>query len=81
MIMPSHKQHIHVFGDGHKNIKDIFNIYVCSASHMVHWSPFPKCLVQALFMLGNCYTAIQILLKFVPNSLINKGPSTGSDND
>ena len=33
-IMPSHQQNTHVFADGCKNMNDIFNNYVCSASHM-----------------------------------------------
>ena len=33
-IMPSHKQNMHDFADGRKNINGIFNDYVCSASHM-----------------------------------------------
>ena len=33
-ITPSHQQNTHDFADGRKNINDIFNNYVCSASHM-----------------------------------------------
>ena len=33
-IMPSHQQNMHVFADGRKDMNDIFNNYVCSASHM-----------------------------------------------
>ena len=33
-IMLSHHQNMHVFADGRKNMNDIFNNYVCSASHM-----------------------------------------------
>ena len=33
-ITPSHQQNTHDFADGHKNMNDIFNNYVCSASHM-----------------------------------------------
>ena len=32
--MLSHQQNTHVFADGRKNMNDIFNNYVCSASHM-----------------------------------------------
>ena len=32
--MQSHKQNKHVFADGRKDINDIFNNHVCSASHM-----------------------------------------------
>ena len=31
-ITPSHQQNTHDFADGRKNINDIFNNYVCSAS-------------------------------------------------
>ena len=33
-ITPSHHQNTHVFAHGRKNMNDIFNKYVCSASHM-----------------------------------------------
>ena len=33
-ITPSHQQNTHDFADGRKNMNDIFNNYVCSASHM-----------------------------------------------
>ena len=33
-ITPSHPQNTHDFADGRKNMNDIFNNYVCSASHM-----------------------------------------------
>ena len=33
-ITPSHHQNTHVFAHGRKNMNDIFNNYVCSASHM-----------------------------------------------
>ena len=33
-ITPSHHQNMHVFAHGRKNMNDIFNNYVCSASHM-----------------------------------------------
>ena len=33
-IMPSHQQNTHDFADGRKNMNDIFDNYVCSASHM-----------------------------------------------
>ena len=42
--MPSQQQNMHVFADGHKNMNDIFNNYVCSAS----MTPFSKCLARAL---------------------------------
>ena len=32
-ITPSHHQNMHDFADGRKNMNDIFNNYVCSASH------------------------------------------------
>ena len=32
--MLSHQQNTYVFADGCKNMNDIFNIYVCRASHM-----------------------------------------------
>ena len=32
--MPSYQQNMHVFVDGGKNMNDIFNDCVCSASHM-----------------------------------------------
>ena len=32
--MPSNQQNMHVFADGLKNMNDIFNNHVCSASHM-----------------------------------------------
>ena len=34
MITPSHQQNTHDFAGGRKNMNDIFNNYVCSASHM-----------------------------------------------
>ena len=34
LIMPSHLQNTHVFADGRKDMNDIFNNHVCSASHM-----------------------------------------------
>ena len=43
--MPSLQQNTHVFADGRKGTSDIFNNYVCSASHMC---PFSKCLAWAL---------------------------------
>ena len=33
-ITPSHQQNTHDFADGRKNMNDIFNNYVCGASHM-----------------------------------------------
>ena len=33
-ITPSHQQNKHDFADGCKNMNDIINSYVCSASHM-----------------------------------------------
>ena len=33
-ITPSHQRNTHDFADGRKNMNDIFNNYVCSASHM-----------------------------------------------
>ena len=33
-ITQSHQQNTHDFADGRKNMNDIFNNYVCSASHM-----------------------------------------------
>ena len=33
-ITPSHQQNTHDFADGRKNMNDIINNYVCSASHM-----------------------------------------------
>ena len=33
-ITPSYQQNTYVFADGRKNMNDIFNNYVCSASHM-----------------------------------------------
>ena len=33
-ITLSHQQNTHDFADGRKNMNDIFNNYVCSASHM-----------------------------------------------
>ena len=33
-ITPSHQQNTHDFADGRKNMNDIFNNYICSASHM-----------------------------------------------
>ena len=33
-ITPSHQQNTHDFADGRKNMNDIFNRYVCSASHV-----------------------------------------------
>ena len=33
-ITPSNQQNTHDFADGHKYMNDIFNNYVCSASHM-----------------------------------------------
>ena len=33
-MTPSHQQNTHVFADGRKNMNDISNNYVCSASHM-----------------------------------------------
>ena len=33
-ITPSHQQNTHDFDDGRKIMNDIFNKYVCSASHM-----------------------------------------------
>ena len=33
-ITPCHHQTTHVFAHGRKNMNDIFNNYVCSASHM-----------------------------------------------
>ena len=33
-ITPSHQQNKHDLADGRKNMNDIFNNYVCSASHM-----------------------------------------------
>ena len=33
-ITPSHQQNTHDFADGRKNMNDLFNNYVCSASHM-----------------------------------------------
>ena len=39
-ITPSHQQNTHGFADGRKNMNDIFNNYVCSASHMRSELPF-----------------------------------------
>ena len=33
-ITPSHQQNMHDFADERKNMNDIFNNYVCNASHM-----------------------------------------------
>ena len=33
-IMPSHQQNTQDFADGRKNMNDVFNNYVCSASHI-----------------------------------------------
>ena len=33
-ITPSHQQNTHDFADGRKNMNDLFNNYVSSASHM-----------------------------------------------
>ena len=33
-ITQSHQQNTHDFADGRKNMNDIFNNHVCSASHM-----------------------------------------------
>ena len=33
-ITPSHQQNTHDFAGGRQNMNDIFNNYVCSASHM-----------------------------------------------
>ena len=39
-ITPSHQQNTHGFADGRKNMNDIFDNYVCSASHMRSGLPF-----------------------------------------
>ena len=39
-ITPSHQQNTHGFADGRKNMNDIFNNCVCSASHMRSGLPF-----------------------------------------
>ena len=33
-ITPSHQQNTQDFADGRKNMNDVFNNYVCSASHI-----------------------------------------------
>ena len=33
-IMPSHEQNTHIFTDRYTNMYEIFNNYICSASHM-----------------------------------------------
>ena len=88
-IMPSHQQNTHDFADGRKNMNDIFNNYVCSASHMrspLFRTLFSKCLVRALFqyMHSTCHSHCHhrnpyifcVLLRYTVVSKINstRGP-------
>ena len=60
--MLSHQQNTHVFAYGCKNMNDIFNDYVCCASHMNPGLHFENGWGELFFfLLGQLYEMLEIL--------------------
>ena len=72
---------MHVFVDGHKNINDIFNNYVCSASHMhpgLHFQNVQRklcCMKQ--FYLPNLQTFASFKTDYI-NGLVQHCSNSGA---
>ena len=61
MITLYHQQNRHVFADGHKNMYDIFNNYVCSASHMRPGLHFQNFWREPCWLIKQPYVAIDLM--------------------
>ena len=76
MITLSHQQYMHVFADWHKNMNNVFENYVCCASHMHSGPRFNKKMPSYQYRNSHCGDKTVVRSSYLHNGISYTGKMT-----